>query len=133
MKVFKSKVSQHFSVPTMLKVVLGKMTKFEEPVVMDASRKGSVWLQKKGQGKILRVREPSQILAPDDVVSFYYDPHVLSMKAVTTADVIFENEHYGIWYRCRSSRDADRRPRVSPSLHRAPEEEGCLPRPSPGS
>lgn len=99
MKVFKAKVSQHFSGPCMLKEVLEKMTKMDPIVLKDASKKGAVWLQKQGKGKVLRVREPSQILSPEDSISFFFDPHVLSMKTVTEAECIFENENYGIWFK----------------------------------
>jgi tRNA pseudouridine32 synthase/23S rRNA pseudouridine746 synthase len=65
--------------------------------ITEACVKGAVWLQKSGKGKILRERNPSFPLKAQDIVTFYYDPKVLSLPALKEAECIDENRHYGVW------------------------------------
>lgn len=79
--------------------VLVSMTKMKEEVLLDAAQKGAIWLQEKGKGKILRLRDLDQQLDPTDVLSFFYDHRVLALKSLEEAQVLFENSHYGVWFK----------------------------------
>lgn len=80
-----------------LSALLSSASRLPPDKIADACSKGAVWLQKGGRGKILRERNPSYQLKSQDVVTFYYDPRVLSMKALTAAECLEETRHYGIW------------------------------------
>ena len=97
MKSYKSEVKKLFSQRVTLGEVLTKLSKLTLPQVEEAALKGGVWIQRKGKGKILRIRSISELLSPDDVVSFFYDPRVLKLPDVSHLDCIYENENYGVW------------------------------------
>lgn len=97
MKNFKDKVSKHFSQKTNLGEMLMKISKLTLPEVAEAADKGAVWLQKNGQGKILRARSPELVLSPNDIVSLFYDKRVLNLPYFESATCLFESKHYGIW------------------------------------
>lgn len=96
MKTFKSLVSKHFPNGGTLLEVLTKMTGKPQNELQDAAFKGAVWLQK-GKGKILRERDLNFKLKPQDTVSLFFDPRVLSLPAVNKAECLFENDRYGVW------------------------------------
>lgn len=93
MKVFKSTVKESVT----LSALLCSSSKLPAEKVSDACAKGAVWLQKGGRGKILRERNPLFTLKPSDIVTFYFDPKILSMKALDSAECIGETHHYGVW------------------------------------
>lgn len=66
-------------------------------IISDACVKGAVWLQKGGKGKILRERNPAFLLKANDLITFYYDPKVLSLPTLERAECIDETRHYGVW------------------------------------
>ncbi len=97
MKQYRTIVSKYFTEKVKLGEVLQKMSKLDLSIVRDAAYKGAVWIQKEGKGKILRIRSSEVLVNPNDSISFYYDPKVLSLPELKSAEVIFENSHYGVW------------------------------------
>jgi tRNA pseudouridine32 synthase/23S rRNA pseudouridine746 synthase len=97
MKIYHSPVHKLFSQRTTLGEFLLKLTKLTSEQLGEAAIKGGVWIQRKGKGKILRVRTLNEVIVPEDVVQFFYDPKVLSLPEVTHLEAVFENENYGVW------------------------------------
>ena len=97
MKSYKSEVKKLFSQRVTLGEMLTKLSKLTLKQVEEAALKGGVWIQRKGKGKILRIRSINEFLTPEDVVSLFYDPRVLKLPDVSHLDCIFENENYGVW------------------------------------
>lgn len=93
MKVYKSTVKES----TTLSALLSTTSRLTPEKISDACQKGAVWLQKGGKGKILRERNSQLTLKPSDVVTFYYDPKVLSMRTLDSAECLEETRHYGVW------------------------------------
>lgn len=98
MRVYKTLVGKTFPAGATLLDTLIKMTNLDIEMLKDAAQKGAVWVQK-GKGKTLRERNLSAKLLPRDSVSFFYDPKVLSIPEITSAECLFENNRYGIWYK----------------------------------
>lgn len=97
MRTFNIIVSKYFTEKTKLGVVLQKSTSMTPDVLADAAAKGGVWHQKGGKGKILRLRSLDILIAPEDKLTLYYDPRVLSFPELTEAKCLYETPHYGIW------------------------------------
>lgn len=93
MKVFKSTVKESVT----LSALLCSSSRLSPEKISDACAKGAVWLQKGGRGKILRERNPLLTLKPSDVVTLYFDPKILSMKTLESAECVEEFRHYGVW------------------------------------
>jgi tRNA pseudouridine32 synthase/23S rRNA pseudouridine746 synthase len=77
--------------------VLFAMTKFERPLLLEACYKGAVWLQKEGKGKTLKARSTEIVVGPKDVVTFFYESHILKLPELIEAKCLFENQYYGVW------------------------------------
>ena len=99
MRTFHIQVSKYSQVKSKLGEVLNKATSLSFDVLADASAKGAVWHQKKGKGKILKVRSLHIQVDPEDKVTFYYDPKVLALPELTQGECLFETNHYGIWHK----------------------------------
>ncbi|MFA5583372.1 MAG: RluA family pseudouridine synthase [Bacteriovoracaceae bacterium] len=99
MKIYKTIVNKHFTTKTSALEVLVKISKQKEDLLIDAALKGAVWLQEKSKGKILRLRDLSVILDPSDTISFFYDHRVLAIETLEEGSCLFENSHYGIWFK----------------------------------
>jgi tRNA pseudouridine32 synthase / 23S rRNA pseudouridine746 synthase len=97
MKNYKSVVSKLFTKPVTLGEFLLKLTKLNELQLKETAEKGGVWIQRKGKGKILRIRELSETLSTSDIIQLFYDPHVLKLPTVESLECLFENDQYGIW------------------------------------
>ncbi len=97
MRTYNINVSKYFTTKTKLGEVLQKSTSLSLEVLSDAAAKGAVWFQKAGKGKILRQRSTDVLVAPEDKVTLYYDPRVLSFPELTEAKCLYETPHYGIW------------------------------------
>lgn len=97
MRVYKSLVSKHFSQKTTLGEFLLKLTPLTPSQIGDAATKGAVWIQRKGKGKILRIRSLKEAVIPEDIIQINFDPKVLSLPALTNIMPLFENSHYGVW------------------------------------
>lgn len=93
MKIYKSKVSQKSTLGDFLM----KITKLTPTQLGDCATKGGVWIQRKGRGKILRIRTLTEAVSPDDVIQVNYDPKVLSLPEVTHLDAVYEDQNYGVW------------------------------------
>lgn len=98
MKIYKTLVQKVFPTKTSALEVLAKISKLPQDKLEDAAIKGAVWLQK-GKGKILRIRDLSTVLDLQDIISLFYDPRVLSLKEYEGSAPIFENSHYGVWFK----------------------------------
>lgn len=99
MRNFKSKVSKFSDKPLPLLEALVKLTNMDPQLLKTAALNGAVWLQRKSVGKVLRVRDERVMLHPSDSLSFFFDAHVLKMPELKIAINLFENEHYGIWFK----------------------------------
>jgi tRNA pseudouridine32 synthase/23S rRNA pseudouridine746 synthase len=97
MKTFQILVSKYFPTKARLVEVLVKSTNLNQVTLCEATQKGAVWLQKKGQGKILRIRSPESSVNPEDKLTFYYDPRVLSYPELSFAQSVLEKNQYGVW------------------------------------
>jgi tRNA pseudouridine32 synthase/23S rRNA pseudouridine746 synthase len=97
MKVYKSQVSKLFPQRTTLGDFLLKLTKLTPSQLEEAASKGGVWIQRKGKGKILRIRSLTDPVSPEDVIQLFYDPKVLKLPEVNDLDSLYEDENYGVW------------------------------------
>jgi tRNA pseudouridine32 synthase/23S rRNA pseudouridine746 synthase len=97
MKTYKSEVKKFFPERTTLGDFLMKLTKLKPTDLSDAAAKGAVWIQRQGRGKILRIRSLGEMIAPEDIIQFNYDPRVLSLPEVVHLDALYTDENYGIW------------------------------------
>lgn len=97
MKVYKSIVSKLFSQGTTLGEFLVKLSKLQEKDVNEAAVKGAVWIQRGGKGKILRVRDVTENVRPNDVIQLFYDPKVLRLPAAPKLECLYEDKNYGVW------------------------------------
>jgi tRNA pseudouridine32 synthase/23S rRNA pseudouridine746 synthase len=93
MKVYKLNVRESGT----LSALLSASSRLPPEKIAEACTKGAVWLQKKGKGKILRERNPSFALSSGDIATLYLDPRVLSLPELTSAEVLEEFRHYGVW------------------------------------
>lgn len=93
MKIYKQKVTQKQTLGDFLL----KITKLTPKELGEAAAKGAVWIQRKGKGKILRIRGLSDELFSGDVIQFNYDPKVLKLPEVKHLDCLYEDENYGVW------------------------------------
>lgn len=96
MKMYKALVSKLFPQGVTLVELLMKLSNLNPTILEEAALKGAVWVQK-GSGKTLRERNINSKISPQDTVSFFYDPKVLSLPSVTAGDCIYENNRYGVW------------------------------------
>lgn len=97
MKTYKSIVSKISPQRTTLGEFLVKLTNLTLVQLEDVALKGGVWIQRKGKGKILRIRSLKETISPEDVVQLNYDHRVLTIPEVSHLDVIYEDENYGVW------------------------------------
>lgn len=93
MKIYKQKVTQKQTLGDFLL----KITKLTPKELGDAAAKGGVWIQRKGKGKILRIRGLADELFTGDIVQLNYDPKVLKLPEVKHLDALYEDENYGVW------------------------------------
>lgn len=93
MKVTKFTVSESGT----LAALLSQKSRLTPEIIADAAQKGAVWLQRGGKGKILRERNPAAPLKPGDVVTLYFDPKVLKITELSSAECIAEEKHFGVW------------------------------------
>ncbi len=80
-----------------LSALLSSSSKLPPDKIADACTKGAVWLQKGGKGKILKERDANYPVRPQDILTFYCDPRVLSLPTLTQAECLEETRHYGVW------------------------------------
>jgi tRNA pseudouridine32 synthase/23S rRNA pseudouridine746 synthase len=80
-----------------LSALLSFSSKLPPEKIADACAKGAVWLQKGGKGKILKERNANYSVKPQDILTFYYDPRVLSLPTLKEAECLEETKHYGVW------------------------------------
>ena len=71
-----------------LSALLSTSSKLSPEKIADACTKGAVWLQKGGKGKILKERNANYSVKPQDILTLFYDPRVLSMPNLTPAFLI---------------------------------------------
>ncbi len=97
MKIFKSPVKKFFSQGCSLGEFLLKLTPLGPKELEDVALKGGVWIQRKGKGKILRIRLLKELVLPDDVIQVFYDPKVLKISHPKNIESVFDCAHYGVW------------------------------------
>jgi tRNA pseudouridine32 synthase/23S rRNA pseudouridine746 synthase len=93
MKIYKQTVTQKQTLGDFLL----KITKLTSIELVEAAMKGAVWIQRKGQGKILRIRLLSEPVNSHDIIQLNYDPKVLKLPDVTHLENLYEDENYGVW------------------------------------
>lgn len=99
MRTFNIQVSKYFKTKSKLGEVLHQATSLSFDVLADASAKGAVWFQKKGKGKILRLRSLHVQVDPEDKVTLYYDPRILALPELKEAACLYQSNHYGVWHK----------------------------------
>lgn len=97
MKIYKSEVKKHFSQRTTLGEFLMKLTPLSPAQQGEVATKGGVWIQRKGKGKILRIRSLKEIILPEDMITVYFDPKVLKLPEVKDLKAVYEDSNYGVW------------------------------------
>lgn len=97
MKIYKSQVNKFFPQPTTLGDFLLKLTKLTSVDLADAAHKGAVWIQRKGKGKILRIRSLQEKVIPEDVIQLFFEPKVLKLPEVNKLEAVYEDSHFGVW------------------------------------
>ncbi len=97
MKIFRGQVRKFFSQSIPLGDLLFKLTPLRPEELVEVANKGGVWIQKRGKGKILRIRNLKENVSPDDVISVYYDPKVLALPEIKHLDCLYEDLNYGVW------------------------------------
>jgi tRNA pseudouridine32 synthase/23S rRNA pseudouridine746 synthase len=96
MKFFSLDLKTKFTKPPTLMEALTFLKKFNSSQIEDLTTKGAVWIKNKTK-TIQRCYKIDHKLNLDDTLLVYYDPRILSLPALTKADCLFENKHYGIW------------------------------------
>lgn len=97
MKTYKSAVSKFFPQGARLGDFLTKLTNLTTAELSDAAAKGAVWVQRRGKGKILRIRNLQERVSQEDIIQLFYDPKVLKLPEVSQLEAVFESSHYGVW------------------------------------
>lgn len=97
MKIYKSQVKKHFSQRTTLGDFLMKLSPLTPAQLGEVAQKGGVWIQRKGKGKILRIRVLKDTVDPDDIITLNFDPKVLKLPELSHLDAVYEDENYGVW------------------------------------
>jgi tRNA pseudouridine32 synthase/23S rRNA pseudouridine746 synthase len=97
MKIYKSVVKKYFTQKISLEEFLLKLTPLNSDQISDVAKKGGVWIQKKGIGKILRIKVIKEQISPEDIIQIFYDPKVLSLPEASDIELLYENKNYGIW------------------------------------
>ncbi len=77
--------------------VLNKATSLSLEVLADAAAKGALWHQRGGKGKILKLRNLHVQVMPLDKLILYFEPKILSLPELSSAECLLENERYGVW------------------------------------
>ena len=77
--------------------LLVKASKLDSLQLIDAAKKGAVWIQRQSRGKTLRLRTLSAFAAPNDLIILYFDSKVLSYPQLNDAFCLGENKNYGVW------------------------------------
>ncbi len=97
MKTYKATVKTHFPQRTTLGEFLRKLTPLTPTQLGEVAEKGGVWIQRRGKGRILRIRVLRDAVAPEDVIYVYYDPKVLALPDLTDLTALYEDANYGVW------------------------------------
>jgi tRNA pseudouridine32 synthase/23S rRNA pseudouridine746 synthase len=97
MKTYKFPARKFSTGPLALSEVLAKAIKLSPEMISELLLKGGVWIQRRGKGKILRIRSGEEKVHPDDLLQVFHDPRVLKLPALMSAEVIYEDANYGVW------------------------------------
>jgi tRNA pseudouridine32 synthase/23S rRNA pseudouridine746 synthase len=74
-----------------------KLTKLTPAQQGEVAIKGGVWIQRRGKGKILRIRSLKETIEPSDIVTVNFDHKVLSIPELSDLESLYEDENYGVW------------------------------------
>lgn len=83
---------------TTLIELLAKDTGLSKQSLKRYLNNGAVWVQKKGKKKIERTRRASFELLPGSHVKFYYDAKLEKFEELNP-ELVYENRHWGVWYK----------------------------------
>jgi tRNA pseudouridine32 synthase/23S rRNA pseudouridine746 synthase len=97
MRTYKGAVRTHFAERTTLGEFLRKLTPLTPIQLGDVAEKGGVWIQRRGKGRILRIRSLRETVMPEDVIQVYFDPKVLAFPALAELAAIYEDANFGVW------------------------------------
>ena len=97
MKVFKSSVGKYFSSSIGLGEFLIKLTQLSPEDVLDSALKGAVWIQRRGKGKILRIRNLDEVVLPADQIQVFFDKKILKLPTLKDVACLYEDVNYGAW------------------------------------
>ncbi len=97
MRTYKAAVKTHFPERTTLGDFLRKLTSLTPTQLGEVAEKGGVWIQRRGKGRILRIRMLREAVAPEDVIHVYYDPKVLALPDLADLTALYEDANYGVW------------------------------------
>jgi tRNA pseudouridine32 synthase/23S rRNA pseudouridine746 synthase len=97
MKTYKSSVGKKIDSKIGLGEFLLKLTSLSLSQLRDVAIKGGVWIQRKGKGKILRIRSLNEVVDPDDLIEVHFDPNVLKLPEITSLECRYEDLNYGVW------------------------------------
>jgi tRNA pseudouridine32 synthase / 23S rRNA pseudouridine746 synthase len=61
---------------------------------------GGGWIKPAGQSSLKRCRKAKYAVRPGDTCAFYYDAELIA-RPLPQPRVIYENDHWGIWYKPR--------------------------------
>jgi tRNA pseudouridine32 synthase/23S rRNA pseudouridine746 synthase len=99
MKVFAFKAEKFSTKEIQLGKLLELAASMPSIQVEDAIMKGAVWLQERGQGKILREYSPDKLVSPRDMITFNYDAKILQLPFLSLESPLQENANYGVWHK----------------------------------
>jgi tRNA pseudouridine32 synthase/23S rRNA pseudouridine746 synthase len=97
MKIFKGKVSRHFTRKCSLGEACLKLSPLSLEQISEASSKGAIWIKRGGQRKTLRIRSVDELVAPDDEILIYFDAKVLAVPELKNLRCLYEDKNYGVW------------------------------------
>lgn len=76
--------------------LLSQLTNLPKLRLKDAMSKGAVWLKRKKQLRLRRIKEP---LKTGDVLSIYYDDSLLSLALPEGIRCLEQNRFYSVWFK----------------------------------
>ncbi|EXJ12816.1 RluA family pseudouridine synthase [Nitrincola nitratireducens] len=76
--------------------LLSRLTNLPKLRLKDAMSKGAVWLKRKKQLRLRRIKEP---LRSGDVLSIYYDDALLSLALPDGIHCLEQNRFYSVWFK----------------------------------
>lgn len=92
-------VKKYFPQGASLGEILIKMSKLDIAPLKLATLYGAVWIQKKAQGKIEKIRDIRAKIDAEDKIWLYFDARVLELPPYENPVLIEDLKHYGVWWK----------------------------------